>query len=278
MKLYTAEMSRAMDMSAINGYSISGITLMERASRRLFDTSVSHASGGAAVFCGGGNNGGDGFGSAWLLAEIGIPVRVFFIGNREKMTAEAAEMCRRFESAGGKIEPFDPENADIISYTRKSSVIIDALLGIGFSSAPRGLFKDAIELINSSDAFVIAADIPSGVEADTGLIYGDYDALMFHLIQLLVDCIDKGFVMTYITILPRHQRQIFSLQICNMVLFKQETGLITETNHTVIFPLRQIKDSFLQVCDYMDISTTFRQCIDNRTRTHKGDISFLYVS
>ena len=173
MKLCTAAQSRAMDLSAINEYSISGITLMEAASRRLFDAAVSRALGTVAVFCGGGNNGGDGFGAAWLLAESGIPVRVFFIGDENKMTADSAEMRRRFTSCGGMVEPFDPENSDIISYTLKSSVIIDALFGIGFSSAPRGSSRDAIELINSSSAFVIAADIPSGVDADTGLIYGE---------------------------------------------------------------------------------------------------------
>ena len=172
MNLYTSSRSRAMDSAAINEYSIPGIDLMERASRHIFEAVLRCSDERAAVFCGRGNNGGDGFGCAWLLADSGVPVRTFLVGDPEKMTADAREMLRRFEYAGGRLELFDPENGDIAEYVKSCPVVVDAIFGTGLRSAPRENAEAAVELINSSGAFVIAADIPSGVDADSGLVRG----------------------------------------------------------------------------------------------------------
>ena len=172
MKLYTSEQCRKMDALAINEYSIPSALLMERAARFVADEALFalKKGGHVSVLCGSGNNGGDGIGAAYMLRELGVKVRVFLTGKREKMTPDSREMERRLISLGGVVEDFSSENFD---YIRSSEVIIDALFGVGFSSAPRGKSLEAIGLINSSNAFVIAADIPSGVEADTGFIPGE---------------------------------------------------------------------------------------------------------
>lgn len=172
MKLYTSEQCRKMDDLTINEYSIPSALLMERAARHIADSVlVSMKKGGhISVLCGSGNNGGDGIGAAYMLRELGINVRVFLTGKHEKMTYDAKEMERRLLAAGGSVEDFTPECTDFI---KSSEIIIDALFGVGFSEAPRGLSLEAVKLINDSSAYVISADIPSGVEADTGFIPGE---------------------------------------------------------------------------------------------------------
>ncbi len=114
------------------------------------------------VLVGYGNNGADGYVCARRLLEAGYSVTLMaFI--RDEMGEEVLKAQRRFVESGGEVECFSPQKVLC------ADVIIDGLLGTGFSGEIRGDFKQAIESINKSDAWVFSLDIPSGVNADTGV-------------------------------------------------------------------------------------------------------------
>lgn len=174
MKLMDSATMRALDKHAIDVYGVPSTLLMTNAARHVADAAASLLDDGghAAVFCGSGNNGGDGVAAAAVLKKRGIPVRAFLVGSRSKMTPDTREMERRLGEAGGVLE--DMEDApDLEFYVNHCGVIIDAMFGIGLNDDLRGRALEAVRLINASPAAVVAADIPSGVEADTGLILGD---------------------------------------------------------------------------------------------------------
>ena len=174
IELYSAAAMRGADAYAINTLGISSLQLMDTAAGFVADAALEllGASRSAAVFCGSGNNGGDGVCAAAHLLRQGVETRVFLTGRREKMTADTAEMERRLTAAGGTLEPFDPENAEILDYVNNCGVIIDALFGIGLNAPLRGTAEKAVVCINASPAPVVAADIPSGIAADTGAVLG----------------------------------------------------------------------------------------------------------
>lgn len=119
------------------------------------------------IFVGGGNNGGDGYAAASELISQGLGVRVFASGAPHE-NSEARRACGDFISKGGIVETLLPERSD-----PRPDVIIDALLGSGVRSSPRPPIDEWIMFINSSRAQVISADIPSGLNADTGCAMGE---------------------------------------------------------------------------------------------------------
>lgn len=179
MKLATAAQMKALDKKAIETWNIPSIDLMERAAegvaRAALDLLPDKPSRcRAAVFCGAGNNGGDGIAAARLLFLAGVGVRVFLAGRYERLTPDALEETRRLSECGVALETFDPENGEQAAWARRSHVLIDALFGVGLSRdiAPDSVFAAAADLMNRCRGTVVAADIASGVEADTGRSLG----------------------------------------------------------------------------------------------------------
>lgn len=118
------------------------------------------------IFCGRGNNGGDGYVAGALLLERGLMVRLFAVGDPHEHT-EAATAKEYFFSRGGRIESVLPSKEE-----SHPNIVIDALLGTGISSAPHAPVSEWISFINRLDATVVAVDIPSGINADTGAVPG----------------------------------------------------------------------------------------------------------
>ena len=179
MRLATAKEMKELDRRAIEGEGIPSIDLMERAAEGVAKAALSllerrPGKCRCAVFCGSGNNGGDGIAAARLLFLEGLEVRVFLVGNYEKLTPDAMEETRRLSECGLELEPFDSEDLNQISYAKKCHILIDAIFGVGLSRDihPESRFAAAIRLINECPGKVVAADIASGVEADTGRILG----------------------------------------------------------------------------------------------------------
>lgn len=174
MRLETARTMRDADDRAIHVMGIPSTLLMTNAAAATAEEAMRLIGAGrsAAIFCGAGNNGGDGVGAAVYLIKRGISIRCFLVGKREKLTEDTAEMERRLRECGGGLEDFEPENAEQRDFVMGAGVIIDALFGIGLNSDIRGAALEAVELINCSPAPVVSADIASGVEADTGRILG----------------------------------------------------------------------------------------------------------
>ncbi len=122
----------------------------------------------AVVFCGPGNNGGDGIAAARFLMENGWRVKCVLVGKREKMTADSREMEHRLNQIGGVLEEFAPENwTEYVGF----DVAIDALFGVGLNSELRSDAVEAVRLMKHAQ-WVVSADVPSGIHADTGEVLG----------------------------------------------------------------------------------------------------------
>lgn len=161
--LLSADQMRAVETAAIKG-GVSSAALMETAGGRVADILMrAWTKRPAAVVCGPGNNGGDGFVVARRLAEEGWPVKVALAGERGALKGDAKLMADLFE---GEIAPFSPTALE------GAGVIVDALFGTGLSRKVEGESRAAIEAINAHPAPVLAVDLPSGVDADTGAALG----------------------------------------------------------------------------------------------------------
>ena len=170
--LYTAEQVRELDRIAIQERAIPGIKLMKRAGRAVFHE-INHRWPGApvTVFCGAGNNGGDGYIVAALAAERQLPVQLIQLASPDKLTGDAHTAYEYALSVGVPMTPF----TDCLEL--QVGVIVDAMLGTGLVSAGLGgqvrePYAQAIRLINHSGLPVVAADIPSGLCSNTGAVAG----------------------------------------------------------------------------------------------------------
>jgi NAD(P)H-hydrate epimerase len=164
--LLDAGQQRTADEWAIETRKIPSLELMEHAAEGLADVVQRHAPAGRiAVVCGKGNNGGDGLAAARLLRQAGRDVDVLLVWPGEWLQGDAMEMLRRLP--GPKPEEFGPARLKGVH------VIVDALLGTGFQGAPRKPADKVIAAINAAKARVIAADVPSGVNASTGEVEGE---------------------------------------------------------------------------------------------------------
>jgi NAD(P)H-hydrate epimerase len=167
-RLYTAEQVRRLDKCAIEGHGIPGIALMERAGACVFEATrqVFPDARKLLVLCGGGNNGGDGYIVARLAMEAGLEVDLCALKPPNSLGGDAATAACMWLDAGGRAVEWPPGDLDAYD------VIFDALLGTGLDREPAGLYADAIDAVNQSDSYVIAIDIPSGLNADSGAVLG----------------------------------------------------------------------------------------------------------
>lgn len=165
--LYSAAGVRELDRIAINDFGIPGSHLMQRAGRAAFRELLRRwpEPGHLHVFCGTGNNGGDGFVIAALARQRGLPVNVWQVGAPDRIGGDALAARRFAEREGVAIAAF-------AGAVPETGVIVDALLGTGLNDAVRPPFSDAIGAINASGLPVLAADIPSGLSSDSGRILG----------------------------------------------------------------------------------------------------------
>ena len=170
MRLSNSEKMRQADAIAINEYRIPSTLLMTNAAEHIVKTALEFlpVNNSVCIFCGSGNNGGDGVAASYMLLKKGIEVQVYLVGSRDKMTADTLEMERRLKEYGGELQDFTHETA----IPENCGLIIDAMYGIGLNSTLREKGLAAAELINSANIPVIAADIPSGVVADSGAVPG----------------------------------------------------------------------------------------------------------
>jgi len=168
-----------MDRQATEHFSIPSLTLMENAGR-----AVAAAAGemmGAfrgrkvCIFCGKGNNGGDGLVAGRLLLRLGAEPAVFLLGSLRDLKSDPRANLDMAGRCGLSVTAV-PDGAALeaaAAEARGAVLVIDALLGTGFSPPVRGMLADAISLINRLGVPVLAVDIPSGLSADTGLLSGE---------------------------------------------------------------------------------------------------------
>jgi hydroxyethylthiazole kinase-like uncharacterized protein yjeF len=199
-----AEAMRAVDRWAIDEMGVPSLELMERAGIGVARAVEQLAPDGpVTVLCGKGNNGGDGLVAARLLRDAGREVDILTAGPPEQLKGDARENLLRLPgappvqmdfssagssasvgahaSAGSSVSMGDagagassasegPSVAGGGGLLRRSAVVIDALLGTGFAGEPRGAIAEAIDAANACDAPVVSVDVPSGVDASTGVV------------------------------------------------------------------------------------------------------------
>jgi ADP-dependent NAD(P)H-hydrate dehydratase / NAD(P)H-hydrate epimerase len=167
-KLYTAAQVRELDRITMAECGIPGIELMSRAGNAVFrHLRIKWPNAKSiAVFCGSGNNAGDGYIIAGLAQAVGLKVTVYVFADPENLKDNAFIAYRDYIKAKGTITPFQADQAI------NAEVIVDALFGTGLSKPITGVFAQAIQLINKSQSNVIAVDVPSGLNSDTGSVMG----------------------------------------------------------------------------------------------------------
>ncbi len=174
-KTVSIKQARQIDKKASRILGVSTLVLMENAGRQLAEELISIAPGNprVAIFCGKGNNAGDGFVAARHLLLRGIRPDIFLAAHIRDVKNEARTNLGILFKLKQKITRVNSRNLHLLKRKiMRYNVIIDALLGIGAVGEVRGVFKDVIELINRSKAKVIAVDIPSGLDADNGRLLG----------------------------------------------------------------------------------------------------------
>lgn len=167
--LFSIQSVKALDKLAI-AKGISGYELMCRAGEAAADfieNKWPHVKT-AAIFCGSGNNGGDGYVLARLLVQKGHQVLVFAADNQSPKTETAQKAQQDFLGTGFKI--LEIEAASDLSNRTDIDLVVDALLGIGIKAPLKESYANLIQLINQIDAKVLALDVPSGIDADTGSV------------------------------------------------------------------------------------------------------------
>lgn len=172
IRALTADEMRAAEEAVVAAGTITLGELMQRAGTRLAAEVVRRCSAGAvAVVCGAGNNGGDGWVAAKALHRSERDVTVFSTIEPDRLIGIAREAAEAAIDAGVRTEVIvgrPPARGTLTGY----AVVVDALLGIGISGQVRAPLDGWIEEINSTTAFVIAADIPSGIDATAGSVSG----------------------------------------------------------------------------------------------------------
>lgn len=167
-KLYQAQQVRELDRIAIQEYGIAGISLMQKAAAAVWQLIQERwaETKSMTVFCGAGNNAGDGYLVAALALKAGLKVEVYCLAEIEKLSGDALIAYQTYQQASGKTEPFSG------AIKLKPQLIVDALFGTGLTRDVSGNYAQAVKIINDCNCPIIAVDIPSGLNADTGKVMG----------------------------------------------------------------------------------------------------------
>ena len=170
---------QAIDRSAIETYGIPGLVLMENAG--LAAASMIHESVSdllekkVLILCGKGNNGGDGLVIARHLFLDGVQVDILLLAKRKQLKGDARTNADIAYKMGIPIHEITEKNlAEQNHLFRHCHVIVDALFGTGLTQPAKGLFEKVIKKVNALRKFVVAVDLPSGVDSDSGQLIGPH--------------------------------------------------------------------------------------------------------
>ena len=167
MKIVTAAEMRAIDHATSERFGVPSLTLMENAGSAVAEHALAnYAAQKIVVFCGKGNNGGDGFVAARLLHQKGKVVQVIVLADPAELRGDAAVMFGKLPVAAIVVQSSDELHSDRVRLALAADLYLDAILGTGFKPPMSGLYADAIATLNASLTPVIAVDIPSGADAD----------------------------------------------------------------------------------------------------------------
>jgi hydroxyethylthiazole kinase-like uncharacterized protein yjeF len=175
MKIVTAEQMRNIDRRATERFGVPSIVLMENAATAVVDAIFEHYADAEriAIFCGTGQNGGDGFAIARHLENRGVVPIIFVVGDRKRCSGDAATnlaICERLA-----LPMYDISDADSLDealvHAGDADVVVDAIFGTGLNRAPEGLFAETIRDINDLGLPVVAVDLPSGANGSSSEVF-----------------------------------------------------------------------------------------------------------
>lgn len=179
--------------------------------------------GRIGILTGSGNNGGDGYALACILADRGIPCTLWRVS--EKFSEDGKFYHDRAVEKGVPVHPFTEETA-LGDY----DILVDCLLGTGFSGTPRDLFQTAIEGINASGAYVVSVDINSGLNGDTG----EGTLAVRSDLTVTIGFLKTGFFQT------GSAEKIGALTVVDIGIHLLEAAYFLEDEAALPFPLRSI--------------------------------------
>lgn len=177
LPIVTAFESRQFDQLAEQA-GIPSLVLMENASLRLAEVVTQNFELDPpkfiVVLCGKGNNGGDGLALARHLSNIGFQVQVFLLANPSDLKGDAAINYKAAFNFNVPIQTIvsSEQMSQLVEPLGKADLVVDALLGTGIEGEVRGLYAEAITLINRYASRILSVDIPSGINSDTGEVCG----------------------------------------------------------------------------------------------------------
>ncbi|HVP35431.1 MAG TPA: NAD(P)H-hydrate dehydratase [Terriglobales bacterium] len=176
MKLVTSDQMRKIDKTTIEREKIPGLELMEKAGlgsafsgKKLLEENVKGKK--VVVFCGKGNNGGDGFVVGRYLSKWGAKIEFYLLGKKEEVKGDALANLKKAVSLKLPIKQVTREKE--IPLGVKADLIVDAIFGTGFKGKVNGLEEKAVQFINSSKTKILSIDTPSGLDVDTGSVAGE---------------------------------------------------------------------------------------------------------
>jgi len=179
MELVTAAEMRELDRAAIEGRKIPSLRLMENAgnavAREIERRFGSLRGKTVTIVSGKGQNGGDGLVVARLLRQKGCKARVALLTAPSALKGDAAANLKRFQRAGGRCHAIETDanlTAVLGPLLQTSDLLVDAIFGTGLNAPVKGVAASAIDLMNASSRPIVAIDLPSGLDADTGTVLG----------------------------------------------------------------------------------------------------------
>jgi NAD(P)H-hydrate epimerase len=174
IKIVSASQMKRLDALAVKRFGIPALILMENAgsaaSEEVLKMLPRKSTRPVAIFCGYGNNGGDGFVCARHLINKGIKVWVYLVGKEKKFSEDAKInyniLCKmkqkfKFIKTVGELDKIKKE-------INKCRLIIDGIFGIGLNGELDAFYQELFKMLNSSKIAILALDVPSGLNADTG--------------------------------------------------------------------------------------------------------------
>jgi hydroxyethylthiazole kinase-like uncharacterized protein yjeF len=178
MKVATAEQMQELDRKAIEAYRIPGIVLMENAGRGatevISNTFPDLQKMKIAIVAGKGNNGGDGFVIARYLLNRRISVKVYLLADSKGLRGDAETNFQIFQRMKGEVisVPSSKDYQKVKKELEKFDLLIDAIFGTGLDAEVRGYYREVIDHLNTLQKPIVAIDIPSGLDANTGKPFG----------------------------------------------------------------------------------------------------------
>ena len=194
MEILSRYNCKKIDYETINKLGIPSIVLMENAATEIVNI-IKDIGNIITIFCGVGNNGGDGLAIARKLHLLGKDVEVILVGDRNKLTHDCSLNLQIVKNLNIPIINIKDNCSKeyIIEKVKCSDYIVDSIFGIGLNRDILGIYKDIIEIINEFSKFIVAVDIPSGMDANTGK---ELNISVKANLTCTVEVMKKGFMST----------------------------------------------------------------------------------